>query len=102
VSTLTIAALTTSGGVPPTVNEVVALAFFPIGVIVGMLIAWRKKGLGSTITLASPAAFYVWMLAIDGRALRGPYFALLAAPGLLFLVCSLLERRLGTAASAAR
>jgi hypothetical protein len=69
---------------PPTIGEAVALAFFPAGVLVGFAIAWWWDGLGGLVSLASLVAFYVWMTIRDGAPPRGPYFAILAAPALLF------------------
>src|SRR5687767_4376575 len=40
-------------------TEWVGLLFFPIGITIGMVVAWWKEGLGSTITIGSLAAFYV-------------------------------------------
>src|SRR5438128_545431 len=44
------------GSVRP--REWVGLAFFPAGVVIGMIVAWWKEGFGAGITLASLAAFY--------------------------------------------
>src|SRR5262245_51461144 len=76
----------------PTAMEIVALASFPVGVVAGMLAAWRYEAIGGAITLISLAAFYLWMDLVGGRWPRGPYFVLLAAPGFLFLAAWLLER----------
>jgi|SRR5262245_12795030 len=76
----------------PTERETVALAFFPVGVALGFVIAWWREALGGAITVASLASFYLWMLADRGRFPTGPYFILLAAPGFLFLVNAMLER----------
>ncbi len=77
----------------PTPREVVALVFFPVGVALGMLLGWWREALGGWVTLLSLAAFYLWMIALRGNPPGGPYFMLFAAPGLLFLACSLIERR---------
>jgi hypothetical protein len=77
----------------PTPGEAIALAFFPIGVALGMLMGWWREAWGGWATLLSLAAFYLWMIVLAGHPPRGPYFLLFAAPGLLFLVCSLIERR---------
>jgi len=69
----------------PTLEEGIAMLFFPIGVCLGMILAWRREALGGTITVASIVAFYLWMLILRGYFPRGPYFLLVAAPGLLFL-----------------
>ena len=69
-------------------HEVVQFLFFPSGVYIGMIIAWKWEGLGGIITIISIVAFHMlrhsysldfW---IDG----------LSTPGLLFLGCFLLSR----------
>ena len=71
----------------------IGLFFFPFGVCLGMIVARRREGLGGAITVGSLLAFYAALWVMDGRLPRGPYFALLAAPGVLFLVCWLLSAR---------
>ncbi len=70
---------------PPEGHEWFALAFFPIGVCVGLLLAFWRERLGGAIALLSLAIFYVQCLGA-GALPRGPWFALIAAPGLLFLI----------------
>jgi hypothetical protein len=61
------------------------------GMFLGLILAWRWEGLGGNITVAGFAAFYLtWWL--SGRFPSGPFFALIAAPGFLFLVCWLRTR----------
>ena len=67
-------------------RDIIGLFFFPIGILVGLVLAWRWEGVGGGITVASFFAFYLTLWFFDGRFPRGPYFALTAAPGLLFLV----------------
>jgi hypothetical protein len=76
----------------PTASEAVALLLFPVGVLLGFVIAWRREGLGGAITVGSLALFYIWMIALDGRLPSGPYFLLLAAPGFLYVASALLRR----------
>jgi hypothetical protein len=76
----------------PTPAEWVGLFFFPFGVCVGMILAWRRELLGGGITIASLLAFYAWHYVVRGQLPGGPYFALVAAPGLLFLMLGLLSR----------
>jgi len=73
-------------------RDLVGLLFFPCGLCLGMIVAWRREGLGGGITVGSLLAFYTTLRIADGRFPRGPYFALVAAPGILFLVCWLLSR----------
>jgi len=72
--------------------ELALFGFFPLGVCLGMIVAWRWEGLGGDITVASLAAFYlVHRLSSPGFP-RGFAFVALAAPGFLFLLCWLLTR----------
>ncbi len=79
---------------PVSVRDFIGLALFPFGVFLGILLAWRWERLGGMISLGSFFGFYAALWLFDGRLPRGPYFALVAAPGLLFLVSSLLDRRI--------
>ena len=67
-------------------NEWAGLLFFPIGVMIGMIVAWWKEGLGSAVTLLSLLAFYL----VYGYFLRnhigGWAFIAFASPGFLFLL----------------
>ncbi len=71
---------------PPTsARDIISMAFF-LGMCLGLVIAWRWEAIGGVITLAGLAAFYITLYLADGRLPRGPYFVLVAAPGILFLV----------------
>ena len=76
----------------PTVAEAVGLALFPLGVGVGLVIAWRREILGGALAIGSLIAFYLWLLIIDGKFPRGPFFFLVAAPGILFMINWFLSR----------
>ena len=69
----------------PTLEEGIPMVFFPVGVCLGMILAWRREALGGTITVVSIVAFYLWMRILRGDFPRGPYFLLVASPGFLFL-----------------
>ena len=75
----------------PTVAEWIGLALWPGGVCLGLIIAWFRIGLGGAIATGSLVGFYVWCLLDRGTFPRGPYFILVAAPSVLFLVASLLS-----------
>ena len=79
-------------GARPTPAEWVGIALWPGGVGVGLALAWFRKGLGGAIAIASLIAFYLWNLLERGRFPGGPYFVLVAAPGVLFVLSSLLSR----------
>ncbi len=70
----------------PTLTEAVLMLFFPIGVCVGMIIAWKKELPGALTTIGSVVVFYAGIWLLRGNLPRGPYFALVATPGLLFLI----------------
>lgn len=72
-------------------NEWAGLLFFPIGVIIGMIIAWWKEGLGAAITVGSLVAFYlVWGYLLRNH-IGGWAFITFASPGFLFLLHWLLR-----------
>jgi len=77
----------------PTMMQWIGLAFFPTGIIVGLVVALRKELWGGGITVLSLAGFYVWHFVQSGRFNCGPWFALVAAPGFLFLLAGLLHRQ---------
>ena len=82
--------------VPVTLRDLIGLSLFPFATCLGMLLAWRWEGLGGAITLGSLVAFYVFMFVMDGRFPGGPFFALVAAPGALFLASWAISLRHGT------
>ena len=79
----------------PTAAEMIGMAFFPIGVAVGLGLGWWREELGGAIATASLIGFYVWCYVDRGRIAGGPYFLLVAAPGTLFLVAWAVRRRTG-------
>ncbi|MEW6131220.1 MAG: hypothetical protein AB1757_29595 [Acidobacteriota bacterium] len=76
-----------------TPKEWVGLLFFPVGVVIGLMIAWRREGLGGLITVSSLAAFYFiyeWLL--SGSFPKGWAFLMFAAPGFIYLLVWWLAR----------
>ena len=76
-------------------NEWAGLLFFPIGVMIGMIVAWWKEGLGSAVTLLSLLAFYLVYGYLLRNHIGGWVFIAFASPGFLFLlhwVCSTLMK----------
>ena len=69
----------------------VGLVFFPLGVTIGMVIAWWKEGLGSAVTLGSLAAFYLVYGYVFKNHIGGWAFIAFASPGFLFLLHWLLR-----------
>ena len=76
-----------------TPKEWVGLIFFPIGVVAGMLVGWRKEVWGGSITTMSILAFYaVYGCLLNGSFPKGWAFIIFSMPGLLFLAYWLLSR----------
>ena len=65
-------------------REWFGLAFFPIGVIAGLVIAWWKEGLGVSITLGSLLAFYLVYGFLLEYHVGGWAFVVFASPACLF------------------
>lgn len=80
-------------GGPGTPAEWAGFVFFPAGVCGGLLLAWRREGLGGAVATASLAAFYLVHRATAGAWPTGWAWLALAAPGPLFLLCRLNSRR---------
>ena len=67
-------------------NEWVGLLFFPLGLVIGMVIACWKEGVGSVVTVGSLIGFYfVWGYLLANH-IGGWWFIVFASPGLLFLL----------------
>ena len=76
-------------------NEWAGLLFFPIGVMVGMIVAWWKEGLGAAVTVLSLLAFYMVYGYLLKNHIGGWAFIVFASPGFLFLlhwVCATLMK----------
>ncbi len=63
-------------------REILLFAFFPVGVILGLLIAWLKPGLGGSLAILSLLAFRITANEIDFNF----WIDGLAAPGFLFFL----------------
>lgn len=73
-------------------EEWAGLVFFPIGVMAGMIIAWRNEALGGLVTVVSLAGFYIVWGYLLRNHIGGWFFLAFAAPGFLFLCHWLLYR----------
>jgi len=80
-----------AGGPKPSLKDWGGLALFPIGVCLGLLVAWYREKLGGVLALGFLIAFYFWNLLRSGHWPRGPFGFLVAAPGLLFLIAAFLS-----------
>ncbi len=79
----------------PTPKEWLLLAFFPIGVALGMVLGWWRELLGGIITAIALAGFYAIELSSGTIHPNPAYllnFAIFALPGLMFLALGLWAR----------
>lgn len=78
---------------PSTISrtEWIGLGFFPIGVIIGMVLAWWREGLGSGLTVGSLLGFYLVYGYVLQNHIGGWAFVAFASPGFLFLLHWLLS-----------
>lgn len=67
-------------------REWIALFFFPFGIMVGMIVAWWKEGVGAAITVGSLLAFYLVYGYFMKYHISGWAFLVFASPGFLFLL----------------
>ena len=74
-------------------ENAIAFTFFPIGLTVGLIIAWWKEGLGGIIATGSIIGFHLTMLFVHGKPDFVLFIELLAVPGPLFIICWLLSRK---------
>jgi hypothetical protein len=81
-------------------SEWLELVFFPLGVMLGLALAWWREALGAAVAAASLAAFYLCYGLLAGRLPGGPWFLIFAAPALLFLASWFAHRQRGSAIAA--
>jgi hypothetical protein len=67
-------------------DEWAGLVFFPIGVVIGMVVAWWKEGVGSALTIASLLGFYLVYGYLLRNHIGGWAFIAFASPAFLFLL----------------
>lgn len=73
--------------------EYVGLVFFPLGVMIGLVLAWREELIGGTVSIVSIAAFYlIYGLVLSGRLWQGWAFLPFLVPGILFVIYGLQAR----------
>ena len=72
-------------------KEGIGLLFFPFGLIIGLILGWWKELIGGAIAVGSVAGFYlIYELLMNGSWPKGPWFAVFATPGVLFLLYGIL------------
>lgn len=90
---LVLAFIVGEGSHPSGPKEWLGFMFFPVGICVGLILAWRIESLGGSITVGCLVAFYVVRLTTAGAFPKGWAWLAFAAPGFLFLLSSHLSRR---------
>jgi hypothetical protein len=73
--------------------EAVQMTFFWTTCL-GMVLGWRWPLQGGVISLIGIGCFIAVETAYTGRLPRGLFFYLMVLPGILFLLCALVRRRL--------
>ncbi len=76
-------------------TEALLHVFFPFGLILGLVLGWRRELLGGSIALLGLAGFYALHLVFSGRFPRGWAFAVLASPALVLLASAFVHRLAG-------
>ena len=74
-------------------KDVYQFLFFPIGLAVGLILAWKWEGLGGIIATGSIIGFHLQMLIKNGNPDFNLFIELLAAPGILFILYWFLSRK---------
>lgn len=77
----------------PKGSEWLGVAFFPLGVSIGLLLGIWRELLGGAIAVLSLAMFYFVFIAVGKTIPQGPYFAILSSPALLLVISGILVRR---------
>jgi hypothetical protein len=68
------------------IQEWILDAFFPFGLVFGLILGWRQEKLGGYIALGSLIGFYIVSLVFAPGLHKGLALVVLALPGLLFLL----------------
>ncbi len=69
-----------------TLKEWSLVIFFPIGVMIGMLLGWWKENIGGFITMGCLIVFYVVHYLTSGSFPHGLAFIAFSSPGIVFLL----------------
>ncbi len=82
-------------GNPPTSDEILLLALFPVGMCVGYVVAWRWPLVGGSISVACIVIFL--MTLGEAETSMVGIVSMLGIPGILFILYALLTRRTNAA-----
>jgi hypothetical protein len=73
--------------------EVPQMALFWTACI-GMVLAWRWQAMGALLSVGGLILFFAVECAVTGRLPKGLFFYLMLLPGILFLMSSVINRRM--------
>ena len=74
-------------------SQVLGFLLFPVGVSLGMVLAWWNERLGGTLTVASFVGFYIVYFATSGMFPKGWAWLAFSFPGFLFVASWLSSRK---------
>ncbi|MBC8416020.1 MAG: hypothetical protein ISS80_02610 [Candidatus Cloacimonetes bacterium] len=74
-------------------KDVLQFVFFPIGLTIGLILAWKWEGLGGIIAIGSIIGFHLQMLIKHGKPDFVLFIELLTAPGILFVLYWILSQK---------
>ncbi len=72
--------------------ELVEFILFPVGVTIGMVLAWKWEKCGGLLTIFSIIGFYAFHRLASGSFPRGWIMFAVAIPGVLFLISSFVRK----------
>jgi hypothetical protein len=73
-----------------TLRETALFCCFPLAVLAGLAAAWKWPAAGGAMVILGIVAFYMLHFAFSGRFPSGIAFILIALPGWLFILSSML------------
>ncbi len=73
--------------------ELIASIFFPIGVLMGLILSWKKEKVGAIISIASMCIFYLLIIVPRSAWRMLPFTFVLILPSVLFLISSCFSRK---------
>ena len=82
-----------------TAKEGILIAFFPLGVVIGLMLAWWKELTGALLAIGSLVLFYVAHLFASDQWPEGTYFLIITLPAFVFLLSWILSRSAGKSPS---
>lgn len=75
-------------------REFIAFIFFPIGVMIGMIISWWRQLTGALVTIISFLIFYFVYYLMWGNLPGGVWFLVFISPAFLSLIAGVMKRRI--------